>query len=105
MSEEEVIAINHDQPGILAIDIGDRIYGQVMTTLHSLSLSRVSFNHYQELKREKISNKKSKLRRVKYPNNRAEQDYREVKKITDASLGDQSLRTAWRTIKWSDVNK
>ena len=53
----------------------------------------------RELKREKVLNKKSKLRRVKYLNNRIEQDHRGVKKITNAGLGYQSFHTIWRTIR------
>ncbi|MEM8779337.1 MAG: IS6 family transposase [Cyanobacteria bacterium P01_G01_bin.49] len=53
----------------------------------------------KELKQEKVLNKRSKLRRVKYLNNRIEQDHRGVKKITNAGLGYQSFHTAWRTIR------
>ncbi len=53
----------------------------------------------EELKEEKVLDKKSKLRQVKYLNNRVEQDHRGVKKITKAGLGYKSFHTAWRTIR------
>ena len=53
----------------------------------------------KELKEEKILDNDTKLRRVKYLNNRIEQDHRGIKKITNAGLGYQSFHTAWRTIR------
>ena len=52
----------------------------------------------EELKAEKLLDEKSKLRQVKYLNNRVEQDHRGVKRITNAALGYQSFHTARRTI-------
>ncbi len=52
----------------------------------------------EELKQEKILEKKSEVRQIKYLNNLVEQDHRSVKRITNAALGYQSFHTAWRTI-------
>lgn len=52
-----------------------------------------------ELRKEKVLEKTSELRQVKYLNNRIEQDHRGVKRITKAGLGYQSFQTAWRTIR------
>ena len=41
----------------------------------------------EELKSEKVLDKKSEIRQVKYLNNLVEQDHRGVKKITNAALG------------------
>lgn len=53
----------------------------------------------KKLKEEKLGSHETELRRVKYLNNRIEQDHRGVKRITKASLGYQSFHTAWRTIR------
>ena len=53
----------------------------------------------KELKEEKLLDNDTELRRVKYLNNRIEQDHRGVKRITNAGLGYQSFHTAWRTIR------
>ena len=53
----------------------------------------------KELKAEKILEKKSKTRQVKYLNNEGEQDHRGVKRITNAALGYKSFYTAGKTIR------
>ena len=57
----------------------------------------------EELKSEKMLDKKSELRPVKYLNNLVEQDHRSVKRITNAGLGYQSFHTAWRTIRGIEI--
>ncbi len=57
----------------------------------------------EELKLEKILEKKTEVRQVKYLNNLVEQDHRSVKRITNASLGYQSFHTAWRTIRGIEI--
>ena len=57
----------------------------------------------EELKAEKILEKKSKIRQVKYFNNLVEQDHRGVKRITNAALGYKSFQTAWRTIRGTEI--
>ncbi len=58
---------------------------------------------FEELKSEKILEKKSKLRQVKYLNNLVEQDHRVIKKITNAGLGYKSFHTACRTIRGIEI--
>ena len=58
---------------------------------------------FKELKQEKVLDKKSKIRQIKYLNNLVEQDHRGVKIITNASLGYQSFHTAWRTIRGIEI--
>ena len=53
----------------------------------------------KELKAEKILEKKSKARQVKYLNNLVEQDHRGVKRITNAALGYKSFYTAGKIIR------
>ncbi|WP_319423573.1 DDE-type integrase/transposase/recombinase [Pleurocapsa sp. FMAR1] len=53
----------------------------------------------EELKVEKVLDKKGKIRQVKYLNNLVEQDHRGVKKITNATLGYKSFYTAGKTIR------
>ena len=57
----------------------------------------------EELKQEKILEKKSEVRQIKYLNNLVEQDHRSVKRITNAALGYQSFHTAWRTIRGIEI--
>ncbi len=57
----------------------------------------------EELKEDKVLEKKSELRQVKYLNNIVEQDHRGVKKITNAGLGYKSFHTAWRTIRGIEI--
>ena len=57
----------------------------------------------KELKSEKVLEEKSKLRQVKYLNNRVEQDHRGVKRITNAGLGYKSFHTACRTIRGIEI--
>ncbi len=57
----------------------------------------------EELKSEKILEKKTEVRQIKYLNNLVEQDHRSVKRITNASLGYQSFHTAWRTIRGIEI--
>jgi transposase-like protein len=57
----------------------------------------------EELQEEKVLSLESELRQVKYLNNLVEQDHRGVKRITRASLGDQSFHTAWRTIRGIEI--
>ena len=57
----------------------------------------------EELKSEKILEKKSKLRQIKYLNNLVEQDHRGIKKITNAGLGYKSFHTAYRTIRGIEI--
>ncbi len=57
----------------------------------------------EELKKDKVLDKKSEVRQIKYLNNLVEQDHRSVKRITNASLGYQSFHTAWRTIRGIEI--
>ena len=57
----------------------------------------------EELKSEKMLEKKSQLRQVKYLNNLVEQDHRGIKKITNAGLGYKSFHTAFRTIRGIEI--
>ena len=57
----------------------------------------------EELKSEKILEKKTEVRQIKYLNNLVEQDHRSVKRITNAALGYQSFHTAWRTIRGIEI--
>ena len=57
----------------------------------------------EELKMEKVLDKQSKIRQVKYLNNEGEQDHRGIKRITNAANGSQSFHTAWRTIRGLEI--
>jgi transposase-like protein len=57
----------------------------------------------EQLKEEKSLEKDCELRQVKYLNNMIEQDHRAIKRITRASLGYKSFRTAWKTIRGIEI--
>ncbi|NJO93152.1 MAG: IS6 family transposase [Hydrococcus sp. RM1_1_31] len=57
----------------------------------------------EALKQENILNKETKLRQVKYLNNRIEQDHRFIKRLVRPGLGFQSFHTAWRTIRGYEI--
>ena len=57
----------------------------------------------KQLKEDKVLEKKSELRQVKYLNNIVEQDHRGVKRITNAGLGYKSFHTAGRTIRGIEI--
>jgi transposase-like protein len=57
----------------------------------------------EQLKEEKLLEKDCESRQVKYLNNMIEQDHRAIKKITRASLGYKSFRTAWKTIRGIEI--
>jgi IS6 family transposase len=87
-----------------------RFFEKVLKTKHSKQPRVINTDKDQaypsaveDLKEEGKLDQKSKLRRVKYLNNRIEQDHRAVKKITNASLGYKSFGTAWRTIRGVEI--
>jgi transposase-like protein len=53
----------------------------------------------KQLKKQKIFNKDSELRQVKYLNNLIEQDHRFIKRLVKPGLGFKSFHTARRTIQ------
>ncbi|UFP96205.1 DDE-type integrase/transposase/recombinase [Gloeobacter morelensis MG652769] len=50
----------------------------------------------EELQAEGVLSESCELRPVKYLNNLIEQDHRSIKRLTNAGLGFQRMRTAWR---------
>lgn len=53
----------------------------------------------KQLKKQKVLDKDSELRQVKYWNNLIEQDHRFIKRLVKSGLGFKSLQTARRTIQ------
>jgi len=83
-----------------------RFFEKVLKNSHSMQPRVINTDKDQaypsaveDLQKEGTLDPNSKLRRVKYLNNKIEQDHRAVKKITNAGLGYKSFGTAWRTIR------
>jgi IS6 family transposase len=83
-----------------------RFFKKVLKAKHNKQLRVINVDKnaayppaVKQLKKQKVLNKDSELRQVKYLNNLIEQDHRFIKRLVKPGLGFKSFHTARRTIQ------